>query len=49
MGHVKLFSNEIEALTHEMKKFGFATPIFVVKSEITQIGPFKSPCVIHPH
>ena len=42
-GHVKLFTNEIEALAHEMNKFGFVTPIFVVKSELTQIGPFKSP------
>ena len=39
-GHVKLFTNEIEALTtHEMKKFDFVTPISVVKSELTQIGP----------
>ena len=43
VGHVKLFANEIEALTHEMNKFGFVTSIFVVKSELTQIGPFKSP------
>ena len=43
VGHVKLFTNEIEALTHEMNKFDFVTPIFVVKSELTQIGPFKSP------
>ena len=43
VGHVKLFTNEIEALTQEMNKFGFVTPIFVVKSELTQIGPFKSP------
>ena len=43
VGHVKLFTNEIEALTHEMNKFGFVTPVFVVKSELTQIGPFKSP------
>ena len=40
VGHVKLFTNEIEALTHEMNKFDFVTPIFVVK---TQIGPSKSP------
>ena len=40
VGHVKLFTNEIEALAHEMNKFGFVTPIFVVKS---QIGPFKAP------
>ena len=26
-----------------MNKFGFMTPIFVVKSELTQIGTFKSP------
>ena len=26
VGHVKLFTNEIEALTHEMNKFGFVTP-----------------------
>ena len=37
------FSIIKEALTHEMNKFGFVTPIFVVKSELTQIGPFKSP------
>ena len=43
VGHVKLFTNEIEALTHEMNKFDFVTPIFVVKSELTQIGPSKSP------
>ena len=42
VGHVKLFTNEIEALTHEMNKFDFVTPIFVGKSELTQIGPFKS-------
>ena len=35
VGHVKLFTNEIEALTHEMNKFGFVTPIFVVKSKVT--------------
>ena len=34
VGHVKLFTNEIEALTHEMK-FGCLTPIFVVKSGLT--------------
>ena len=54
VGHVKLFTNEIEALTHEMNKFGFVTPIFVVKSELTQLVPLKAPnlwfvCVIHPH
>ena len=43
VSHVKLFTNEIEALTHEMNEFVFVTPIFVVKSELTQIGPFKSP------
>ena len=43
VGHVKLFTNEIEALTHEMNKFGFVTPIFVANSGLTQIGPFKSP------
>ena len=43
VGHVKLFTNEIEALMHEMNKFDFVTPIFVVKSELTQIGPSKSP------
>ena len=43
VGRVKLFTNEIEALTHEMNKFDFVTPFFVVKSELTQIGPFKSP------
>ena len=43
VGHVKLFTNEIEALTHEMNKFDFVMPIFVVKSELTQIGPSKSP------
>ena len=43
VGHVKLFTNEIEALAQEMNKFDFVTPIFVVKSELTQIGPFKSP------
>ena len=43
VGHVKLFTTEIEALTHEMNKLGFVTPIFVVKSELTQIGLFKSP------
>ena len=43
VGHVKLFTNEIEALAHEMNKFGFVTPIFMVKSELTQIGPFKAP------
>ena len=43
VGHVKLFTNEIEALAHEMNKFGFMAPIFVIKSELTQIGPFKSP------
>ena len=43
VGHVKLFTNETEALTHEMNKFDFVTAIFVVKSELTQIGPFKSP------
>ena len=42
VGHVKLLTNEIEALTHEMNKFDFVKPIFVVKSELTQIGPFKS-------
>ena len=31
VGHVKLFTNEIEALAHEMNKFGFMTPIYVVK------------------
>ena len=40
VGHVKLFTNEIEALTHEMNKFDFVTPIFVVKSELT---PLKAP------
>ena len=40
--HVKLFTNEIEALPHEVQnKFGFVTPIFVVKLEQTQIGPFN--------
>ena len=43
LGHVKLFTNEIEALAHEMNKFGFVTPIFVVKSELTQIGSSKVP------
>ena len=43
VGHVKLFTNEIDALAHEMNKFGFVTPIFVVKSELTQIDPYKSP------
>ena len=43
VGHVKLFTNEIKALTQEMNKFDFMTPIFVVKSELTQIGPFKRP------
>ena len=40
MGHakLKLFTNEIDALTHEMNKFGFVTPIFVVKSV-----PLKAP------
>lgn len=33
--------HEIEALQHGMNKFGFATPIFVVKSELAQIDPFK--------
>ena len=55
--HVKLFTNEIEALTHEMNKFGFVTPIFVVKSELTQLVPLKAlisgnlwfVCVIYPH
>ena len=42
VGHVKLF-NEIEALAHEMNKFGFVTPIFVVKSELTQMVPLKAP------
>ena len=37
VGHVKLFTNEIEALTHEMNTFGFVTTIFVVKSELIQI------------
>ena len=39
VGHVKLFINEIEALTHEMNKFGFT---FVVKSELTQLVPLKA-------
>ena len=44
IGQMSNFSlNEIEALTHEMNKFDFVTPIFVVKSELTQIGPSKSP------
>ena len=43
VGHVKLFTNEIEALTHEINKFGFVTPIFVVKSELTQLVPLKAP------
>ena len=43
VGHVKLFINEIEALTHEMNKFGFMTPTFVVKSELTQLVPLKAP------
>ena len=44
VGHVKLFTNEIEALTHVMNKFGFVTLTFVVKSELTQlVRPFKSP------
>ena len=48
VGHVKLFTNEIEALNkHEMNEFGFVTPIFVVKSELTQIGPFKSMVCFH--
>ena len=34
---------EIEALAHEMNEFGFVTSIFVVKSKLTQIGPYKSP------
>ena len=42
VGHVKLLTNEIEALTHEMNKFDFVTPIFVVKLELTQIGPLKA-------
>ena len=33
LGHVKLFTNEIEALAHEMNKFGF----------VTQIGSSKVP------
>ena len=43
VGHVKLFTNEIEALTHEMNKFGFVTLTFVVKSELTQLVPLKAP------
>ena len=43
LGYVKLFTNEIEALAHEMNKFGFVTPIFVVKSKLTQIGSSKVP------
>ena len=43
VGHVKLFINEIEALAHEMNKFGFVTPTFVVKSELTQLVPLKAP------
>ena len=45
VGHVKLFTNEIEVRTHEheMNKVGFVTSIFVAKSELTQIGSFKSP------
>ena len=42
VGHVKLFTNEIEALMHEMNMFGFVTSIFVVKSELTQLVRFKS-------
>ena len=42
VGHVKLFTNEIEALMHEMNKFGFVTSIFVVKSELTQLVPLKA-------
>ena len=57
VGHVKLFTNEIEALTHEMNKFGFVTPTFVVKSELTQLVPLKASisgnlwfvCMIHLH
>ena len=40
VGHL---TNEIEALAYEMNKFGFVTPNFVINSELTQIGPFKSP------
>ena len=34
--------DKIEALTHEMNKFGFVTPTFVVKSELTQLVPLKA-------
>ena len=44
VGRIKLFTNEIEALTHEMNKFGFGTPIFVVKLElIHKLVPYKAP------
>ena len=43
VGHVKLFTNEIEALAHEMNKFGFVTLTFVVKLELTQLVPLKAP------
>ena len=38
VGHVKHFTNGIEALTQEINTFGFVTPIFVVKSELARIG-----------
>ena len=34
VGHVKLFTNEIEALPHGMNKFGLVKPIFFFTNTI---------------